>query len=188
MTTFRLSHIAADAIKCSGLQEKPKQRQTIAPTVGLIFEKGEKMRAIDADALLKEWEPSEGCRFDAELFTDSIKDAPTIEAIQSGVAIFRNDEAPRLHNKWIFEGLTMFGDLRVRCSVCGYKTLQDAEHKHDYNFCPNCGARTQQDPKKRVLFECDPEKNTECSKTCCYIIGGECRLTTKPEYRREAEP
>lgn len=32
------------------------------------------------------------------------------------------------------------------------------------------------------LFECDPEKNTECSKTNCHINGGECRHTRKGIY------
>ena len=34
-------------------------------------------------------------------------------------------------------------------------------------------------------YECDPEKNTECTKEGCYINGGECSRTTKKEYARE---
>ena len=32
------------------------------------------------------------------------------------------------------------------------------------------------------LFRCDTTKNTECHKTFCYMSGGECTCTTKPEY------
>lgn len=32
-----------------------------------------------------------------------------------------------------------------------------------------------------VLFECDPERNTECSKLCC---GEECTRTTKMQYAK----
>lgn len=33
------------------------------------------------------------------------------------------------------------------------------------------------------LFLCDPEKNTKCRKTECYINGGECHLTSQKECR-----
>lgn len=36
-----------------------------------------------------------------------------------------------------------------------------------------------------TLYPCDPEKNTPCSKTNCFINGGECRRTTHKKYRRE---
>ena len=35
------------------------------------------------------------------------------------------------------------------------------------------------------IYECDPEKNTECNKRGCYINGGECRHTTHAEYVKE---
>jgi hypothetical protein len=31
-------------------------------------------------------------------------------------------------------------------------------------------------------YKCDPNKNTECSKTFCYINGGDCCHTTNKEY------
>lgn len=31
------------------------------------------------------------------------------------------------------------------------------------------------------LYKCNPEKNTECKKTICFINGGECDNTTNPE-------
>lgn len=33
------------------------------------------------------------------------------------------------------------------------------------------------------LYFCDPEKNTTCRKTECYIYGGECHLTSQKAYR-----
>lgn len=37
----------------------------------------------------------------------------------------------------------------------------------------------------KTLYICDPNKNTECSKTSCYINGGPCFHTTKKEYSNE---
>ena len=34
------------------------------------------------------------------------------------------------------------------------------------------------------LYQCDPDKNTECTKTGCHINGGECWLTAKKECRK----
>jgi hypothetical protein len=34
-------------------------------------------------------------------------------------------------------------------------------------------------------YECDPDKNTECTKEACFIYGGECSRTTKKEYAKE---
>ena len=31
------------------------------------------------------------------------------------------------------------------------------------------------------IYECDPDKNTECSKVGCYLNGGCCLFTTKQE-------
>lgn len=33
------------------------------------------------------------------------------------------------------------------------------------------------------LYLCDPIKNSECSKTGCFMNGGECKHTTKKEYQ-----
>lgn len=33
-----------------------------------------------------------------------------------------------------------------------------------------------------VFYYCDPEKATECKKTICYLNGGKCNLTTRPEW------
>lgn len=34
----------------------------------------------------------------------------------------------------------------------------------------------------RPIYFCDPEKNTECSKTGCVINGGPCRRTANVNY------
>lgn len=39
--------------------------------------------------------------------------------------------------------------------------------------------------RNATLYECDPEKNTECKKTACYIYGRECRLTTNAKYAKK---
>lgn len=38
-----------------------------------------------------------------------------------------------------------------------------------------------------ILFTCDPEKNPNCSKTGCYLNGGQCSSTTHPEYAKQDE-
>lgn len=41
----------------------------------------------------------------------------------------------------------------------------------------------------KELFYCDPKKNKSCSKTGCFINGGECVLTSNAEYKQnEPEP
>ncbi len=39
-----------------------------------------------------------------------------------------------------------------------------------------------------TLFECDPYKNTECSKTGCFLRGGECYQTKHLKYARVTHP
>ena len=62
--------------------------------------------------------------------------------------------------------------------------------------CPFCGAELPQSENVIILendgtysvgniYECDPEKNTECNKRGCFINGGECRHTTRVEYAKE---
>lgn len=42
-------------------------------------------------------------------------------------------------------------------------------------------AHTIKVPNKRPLYACDPRKNIDCSKSGCFIRGGECWMTTKKE-------
>jgi len=39
--------------------------------------------------------------------------------------------------------------------------------------------------KDGPIYMCDPEKNTKCKKTGCYINGGGCRRTRHPEFAKE---
>jgi len=42
---------------------------------------------------------------------------------------------------------------------------------------------TEEERKKYpFLYECDPEKNKECSKEICFISGDSCKLTHLKEY------
>lgn len=34
------------------------------------------------------------------------------------------------------------------------------------------------------VYVCDPDKNTQCSKTDCYIHGGRCQMTAHKEFVR----
>ena len=36
----------------------------------------------------------------------------------------------------------------------------------------------------KKLYICDPEKNTCCSKSGCWINGGECKFTNKERFRK----
>ena len=76
----------------------------------------------------------------------------------------------------------------IRCRDCYWWTKQEASlqgrcaltgtYPTGAFFCGNARQRP---------YPCDPEKNTKCSKTGCYINGGECRHTLNKEYRREEE-
>ena len=33
-----------------------------------------------------------------------------------------------------------------------------------------------------VFYECNPKKATTCHKTTCFINGGNCHLTTRPDW------
>lgn len=76
----------------------------------------------------------------------------------------------------------------IRCRDCEFWTKQEASlqgrcaltgtYPTGAFFCGNA---------RRRPYLCDPEKNTTCSKTGCYINGGECRHTLNREYRKEEE-
>ena len=38
------------------------------------------------------------------------------------------------------------------------------------------------------FYTCDPLKHTKCKKTNCYIVGGNCYLTTHREFALNPEP
>jgi len=41
--------------------------------------------------------------------------------------------------------------------------------------------------KEKNVRQCDPDKNTECRKTSCFINGGECHMTEKKECWDETD-
>lgn len=40
------------------------------------------------------------------------------------------------------------------------------------------------DDPTEVFYICDPAKATTCRKTTCYVNGGDCRFTTRPDWER----
>lgn len=37
------------------------------------------------------------------------------------------------------------------------------------------------------LYVCDPDKNTKCNKTECYLHGGQCQMTSNKDFERTGE-
>lgn len=37
----------------------------------------------------------------------------------------------------------------------------------------------------RTIYPCDPKLNTNCSKTECYVYGGECSMTFDKEFAKQ---
>lgn len=82
----------------------------------------------------------------------------------------------------------MKGQEIIRCKDCDWWTKQEASlqgrcalsgtYPTGAFFCGNARQRP---------YPCDPEKNQDCSKTGCYINGGECRHTLNREYAREED-
>lgn len=125
-------------------------------------------RYIDADYLLRE--------------ISFYADRPTKSAMKTIKEIARHpaDVVERKKGKWI-DGLC--------CSECGW--VNEAEsgfirEAKGFNFCPNCGAEMEKaDETPPNVYECDPEKNTECTKESCFINGGPCHMTTYEELKKE---
>lgn len=51
------------------------------------------------------------------------------------------DVAPVVHGRW--ESHLM--PLAYKCSICGYKPSAKEWRFHERNFCPNCGAKMDQE-------------------------------------------
>ncbi len=100
------------------------------------------MKLIDADALAREmyhksfevddgrnvWNSGLWIRY--KIFEEAIRDAPTIDA------------EPVRHGKWLPENRTM--DAYWVCSCCGFPSEAHGAFKI-YKFCPNCGARMDEE-------------------------------------------
>lgn len=88
------------------------------------------MRAIDADALLRDIERyhlSDG------KFQHWVEMQPTIKP-RNGMWIERTVSRAKAIDEW----------QSARCSVCGlYHTTPYLYYFNHYNYCPNCGARIE---------------------------------------------
>ena len=61
------------------------------------------------------------------------------------------------------------------------------------NTCVCCGAIIPEGRQvcpiceRQMIYPCDPEKNTTCTKQSCFVNGGPCCHTTNPEFKRTTE-
>lgn len=89
-------------------------------------------RPIDADALNIDREHFDTYADYSHAF-DMIDNAPTIDAV------------PVRHGKWIYSN--DFHWYVASCNKCGYQRRTDikAEGWNQWNYCPNCGARMDEE-------------------------------------------
>ena len=83
---------------------------------------------------------------------------------------------------------TILNQEEEECLHCG---------KGKASYCENCyqeligiNAKLQttiNKYKENALFICNPDKNTKCKKTNCYINGGDCNQTTDIAFMKEKE-
>lgn len=89
-------------------------------------------RYIDADELVQWSEKvdlTEDGGIDINVFDEYVQNAPTVEERKTG--------------KWIQkEDPYGFFDTIPVCSECGHTTKM----RETYNYCPNCGARMEDEP------------------------------------------
>lgn len=93
---------------------------------------------------------------------------------------------PRGYNNDGEYDLSFFPSFSIRQvnAPDGVHWLEELEEMH--TLCNECQEELVQWLFRDTgLFLCDPEKNTECKKTGCYIHGGPCFCTNNPEYRRK---
>lgn len=62
--------------------------------------------------------------------------------------ILASDVAPVVHGRLEYIPQTINTLSRLRCSVCGWWTL-DPSVDDAYNYCPNCGARMDADTQEQ---------------------------------------
>lgn len=63
-------------------------------------------------------------------------------------------------------------DRKWRCIRCKQQSVEPEL------ICPKCGS------EMKIHFLCDPDRNTECTKSFCFINGGLCRHTTNFDAAR----
>ena len=87
------------------------------------------MRLIDADELLKDKVSN------AYISRFEIESMPTIDA------------EPVVHGHWIEK--SDGAELQLVCEKCGYDYIEaDPDCIERHNFCPNCGAKMDEEVKK----------------------------------------
>lgn len=74
------------------------------------------------------------------------------------------------------------------CSVCKYNPPNYSSHEPD-KPCGDCWVYGEgNEPSKlvrtdnRQTWYCDPNKNSGCNKSGCFILGGPCKLTFDEEF------
>lgn len=155
--------------------------------------------------VIKSWVPTYG----ETTIMDIIDRQPTIETVpiedyrSMEQTVYKLTQAlaeaePIKHGRWEVVYYDNIPTLAY-CNRCDQVLQLTRETEKLPNYCPNCGAKMDEPAPEAAeiindgtysagnLYECDPEKNTECRKTGCYINGGECRHTTHAEYAREEQ-
>lgn len=81
------------------------------------------------------------------------------------------------------------------CSKCFKLHPLDAFHKNKNTWdglsshCKKCISKYQSNTQKpvKIVYECDAEKNKNCTKNNCYLDGGECQHTKKHKFMFDGE-
>lgn len=96
----------------------------------------DKEKAIDLFySIDPENDGSDGCT------TVLVSDDYTSEEIEEMLSLLPvADVAPVVHGKWEYEPETINTYAVLKCSECGWWTL-DLSIDRAYHYCPNCGAR-----------------------------------------------
>ena len=83
---------------------------------------------IKREQVLKLLESAQAWNWSMNTLYDEVKDLPSA------------DVAPVVHGKWEFEPETINTYSVLKCSKCGWWTL-DLSVDGSYHHCPNCGAK-----------------------------------------------
>lgn len=99
---------------------------------------GEKMRLVDADALIKKFKHA---KKGVKLGPMDIYAKGTLAGLDYAIYLINNVTTveERKHGHWI--GKPIAGYSMVRCSVC----FAFANNIERWNYCPNCGAKMDEE-------------------------------------------
>ena len=98
------------------------------------------MRLIDADALPK----YTGYALSADEVAMAVENAPTIDAEPVRHGRWAVREAMPMHD---IKGNLSWGNWYV-CTGCGFATTAIEGHITQYRYCPNCGAKMDEEETK----------------------------------------